>query len=87
MFPLLLTLLGLFLTIASASLIPYANICITSSEYDRYYLPTHPPSLDPKAPTPVVFSFHGGNRIAEQQYHLSRMSDTYFDDFAIAVYP
>lgn len=80
-------LLTILVATTSASLVHYTNVSITSLGIDRYYLLTLPPGLDVITPTPVIFSFHGGNRTAEDQYRLSRMSDTSFNDFAIAAYP
>ncbi|KAL2067596.1 hypothetical protein VTL71DRAFT_2021 [Oculimacula yallundae] len=83
----LLILFTLWIALASASRIPYTNVSITSSKVARYYLLTLPPGFNPQTPTPVILSFHGGNRTADSQYKLSEMSNTSFNDFSIAVYP
>lgn len=75
------------LPLISAVSVPYTNVSITSSDIPRYYLLTEPPNFDPSSPTPVIFSFHGATRTAEEQYDLSLLSDPYFNDYAITVYP
>lgn len=63
------------------------NVTIVSSGINRTYLISIPPKYDCETITPVIFSFHGGNRNASQQQELSQFSNPEFNDFAIAVYP
>ncbi|KAK6581890.1 hypothetical protein PZA11_005587 [Diplocarpon coronariae] len=81
-----LALVSLLAFVFGAS-VPSTKVPITSSGIPRYYLVTVPPNFDPRTPTPVIFSFHGNNHDAEDQYELSLLSDPYFNDYAIAVYP
>ncbi|KAJ5050753.1 uncharacterized protein L3040_002624 [Drepanopeziza brunnea f. sp. 'multigermtubi'] len=83
------TLIFLFplLSLVYAANVDYTKVSLTSSGDARYYLVTTPPKFDPKTPTPVIFSFHGKNKSAKDQYELTLLSDPYFNDYAIAVYP
>ncbi|KAI9047146.1 hypothetical protein LZ554_008600 [Drepanopeziza brunnea f. sp. 'monogermtubi'] len=83
------TLIFLFplLSLIYAANVEYTKVSLTSSGDPRYYLVTAPPEFDPKTPTPVIFSFHGNNKSAKDQYELTLLSDPYFNDYAIAVYP
>ncbi|PBP27799.1 Poly(3-hydroxybutyrate) depolymerase [Diplocarpon rosae] len=75
------------LSIVTGASVPSTKVPITSSGVPRYYLVTVPPNFNPQNPSPVIFSFHGNNHDAEDQYELTQLSDPYFNDYAIAVYP
>jgi len=88
--------LSLLATLASSSCKPLpqgqsigktSNITIESSGISRSYLISIPPAYDCETLTPVILSFHGANRNALQQQRLSQMSNTEFNNFAIAIYP
>jgi poly(3-hydroxybutyrate) depolymerase len=64
-----------------------ANVTLESGGIYRSYLISIPPAYNCSAPTPLILSFHGGDRNASQQQELSQMSNPEFNNFAIAVYP
>ncbi|KAM3087054.1 hypothetical protein ACMFMG_001164 [Clarireedia jacksonii] len=63
------------------------NISITSSNVLRSYLLVIPPLYTAQASTPVIFSFHGGNRNASEQLELDQLTSTFFNNNSIVVYP
>lgn len=54
---------------------------------DRYYLLYIPVNYDPEEPAPLVLSFHGGSRVAEQQLNLDNLTSTAFNTDYIVAYP
>ncbi|POS72377.1 hypothetical protein DHEL01_v209228 [Diaporthe helianthi] len=54
---------------------------------DRRYLLWFPANYQPSTPAPVVLSYHGGTRIAEEQQRLDLLSTAYFNQDYIVVYP
>lgn len=54
---------------------------------DRRYLLWFPPNYKPTTPAPVVLSYHGGTRVAEDQQRLDLLSTSYFNQEYIVVYP
>ncbi|ESZ93368.1 hypothetical protein SBOR_6245 [Sclerotinia borealis F-4128] len=63
------------------------TISIKSSDVARSYLIVVPPLYSTQSLTPVIFSFHGGNRNASEQLKLDQISDPYFNNFSITIYP
>src|SRR3954464_7949220 len=56
------------------------NISITSSDVPRSYLLVIPPLYTAQASTPVIFSFHGGNRDAKDQLELDQLTSPFFNN-------
>lgn len=54
---------------------------------DRRYLLWFPANYRPTTPAPVVLSYHGGTRVAEEQQRLDLLSTAYFNQEYIVVYP
>lgn len=54
---------------------------------DRRYLLWFPANYKPTTPAPVVLSYHGGTRVAEEQQRLDLLSTSYFNQEYIVVYP
>lgn len=54
---------------------------------DRYYLVYIPVNYAPEEPAPLVLSFHGGSRIAEQQLNLDNLTSKAFNRDYIVAYP
>lgn len=54
---------------------------------DRRYLLWFPINYEPNKPAPLVLSYHGGTRIAEEQQRLDLLSTAYFNKEYIMVYP
>lgn len=54
---------------------------------DRRYLLWFPANYRPSTPAPVILSYHGGTRIAEEQQRLDLLSTAYFNQEYIVVYP
>lgn len=54
---------------------------------DRRYLLWFPANYKPTTPAPVVLSYHGGTRVAEEQQRLDLLSTSYFNKEYIVVYP
>lgn len=63
------------------------NISIISSNVKRSYLIVVPPLYTTQDLTPVIFSFHGGNRNASEQLELDQISYPEFNNFSITIYP
>jgi poly(3-hydroxybutyrate) depolymerase len=63
------------------------NISITSSGVLRSYLLVIPPLYTAQASSPVIFSFHGGNRDAIDQLELDELTSPFFNNNSIVVYP
>lgn len=53
----------------------------------RRYLLYFPANYQPDKPAPLVLSYHGGRRTAEEQQALDLLSTTYFNEDYIVVYP
>jgi poly(3-hydroxybutyrate) depolymerase len=62
-------------------------ITIESEGVNRSFLVTIPALYSCEKPSPVILSYHGESRDATQQLQLSQMSNPFFNDFAIVVYP
>lgn len=54
---------------------------------DRRYLLWFPANYRATTPAPVVLSYHGGTRVAEDQQRLDLLSTAYFNQEYIVVYP
>lgn len=54
---------------------------------DRRYLLWFPANYVPTTPAPVILSYHGGTRVAEEQQRLDLLSTSYFNQDYIVVYP
>lgn len=63
------------------------NVSITSDGIDRSFLISIPPEYDPGTPTPVIMSYHGGDRTAESQLQLDQLTNPEFNTGDIVVYP
>lgn len=64
-----------------------SNVTISSSGTPRSYLISIPPSYRTHIPTPVILSYHGGNRDAEDQLKLDELTNVEFNTRSIVVYP
>jgi poly(3-hydroxybutyrate) depolymerase len=60
------------------------NVSLESGGIYRSYLISIPPAYNCSTPTPLIFSFHGGDRNPSQQQELSQMPNLEFNNFAIA---
>jgi hypothetical protein len=98
MTPLILHLLaGLFsLSAAASTCLPkrlpagqsvggVSNVTSMSSGLQRSYLISIPPLYRSKTPTPVIFSYHGGDRTAEDQLQLDQLTNPDFNTRAFVV--
>ncbi len=54
---------------------------------DRRYLLFVPPSYVASQPAPVVLSYHGGGRTADDQLALDQLTNPYFNTEYIVIYP
>lgn len=63
------------------------NVSISSSGIDRTYLVFVPPHYNPWLPTPLILSYHGGNRNATQQLQLDLLTEPQFNTVSMVVYP
>ncbi|KUI64826.1 Feruloyl esterase B [Cytospora mali] len=54
---------------------------------ERQYLLWFPGNYEPTEPAPLILSYHGGSRTAEEQYQLDLLTTTYFNTDYIVVYP
>jgi poly(3-hydroxybutyrate) depolymerase len=64
-----------------------ANVSISSGGIDRYYLISIPPEYDSSIPSPVILSYHGGDRNAEDQLKLDELTNPQFNTQSFVVYP
>jgi poly(3-hydroxybutyrate) depolymerase len=64
-----------------------SNVTITSSGLERSYLIFIPPNYSFHAETPIIFSYHGGDRTAEDQLELDELTSPEFNTHALVVYP
>lgn len=64
-----------------------SNVSIESNGFNRSYLISIPPQYKPHTPTGVIFSFHGGDRTAEDQLQLDQLTNPEFNTKHIVVYP
>lgn len=60
---------------------------ITSNGLERSYLIFIPPAYDAKVPTPLIISYHGGSKDAEDQLELDELTSPEFNNASIVVYP
>ena len=63
------------------------NFSISSTGLNRRYLLSIPPNYYPGIPTPVILSYHGGTKTAEDQLQLDQLTNPEFNTQAIVVYP
>ena len=64
-----------------------ANAAILSGGLQRNYLISIPTSYNAIFPTPIILSYHGGVRTAEDQLQLDQLTNPEFNKFAFVVYP
>lgn len=64
-----------------------SNVTIITSGLERSYLVFIPPDYSSHAETPVIFSYHGGDRTAEDQLELDELTSPEFNTHALVVYP
>lgn len=64
-----------------------ANVTITSGGLLRYYLISIPPTYHNELPTPVILSYHGGVRTAEDQLQLDELTNPEFNTNSFVIYP
>jgi poly(3-hydroxybutyrate) depolymerase len=64
-----------------------ANVTIMSSGLQRNYLISIPPSYSADLPSPLIVSYHGGVRTAEDQLQLDQLTNVEFNDYSFVVYP
>lgn len=63
------------------------NVSITSGGLARYYLISIPPTYNTSATTPLILSYHGGTKTAQNQLQLDLFTSTYFNNNTFVVYP
>lgn len=63
------------------------NISITSGGLARYYFISIPPTYNTSATTPLILSYHGGTKTAQDQLQLDLFTSTYFNNNTFVVYP
>ncbi|KDQ28135.1 carbohydrate esterase family 1 protein [Pleurotus ostreatus PC15] len=71
---------------SGGAFVPDSVVNVTVGD-DRYYLLYVPVNYDPEEPAPLVLSFHGGSRIAEQQLNLDNLTSKAFNKDYIVAYP
>ena len=64
-----------------------STVTLSSGGYERKYLISVPPSYKPDIRTPVILSFHGGNRNAEDQVQLDQLTNPEFNTISFVIYP
>lgn len=64
-----------------------AGVVTNETLGDRSYLLFVPASYSPGTPAPVILSFHGGDRTADEQLALDLLTDPFFNTEYIVVYP
>jgi poly(3-hydroxybutyrate) depolymerase len=64
-----------------------SNVTIPSGGYQRSYLVFIPPTYDADIPTPIILSYHGGLRTAEDQLQLDEFTNPEFNTQSFVVYP
>jgi poly(3-hydroxybutyrate) depolymerase len=60
---------------------------VLSGGVQRSYLISIPPTYNPKIPAPIIFSYHGGVRTAEDQLQLDHLTDPEFNTVSLVIYP
>lgn len=63
------------------------NVTLASGGQDRSYLVSIPPTYHQDIPTPLILSYHGGNRDAEDQLQLDQLTDVQFNTASFVIYP
>jgi poly(3-hydroxybutyrate) depolymerase len=63
------------------------NVSISSSGIERSYLAFIPPAYNVNVPTPLILSYHGGNRNASQQLTLDELTSPEFNMASMVIYP
>lgn len=64
-----------------------SNVTVQSGGQDRSYLVSIPPSYNADILTPVILSYHGGNRDAEDQLKLDELTNLEFNIVSFVIYP
>lgn len=64
-----------------------ATISIQSDSQDRSFLVWTPPNYNSKTASPVIISYHGGTKTAQDQRELDGLTDAASDTASIVVYP
>jgi poly(3-hydroxybutyrate) depolymerase len=64
-----------------------SNVTVLSGGVQRSYLISIPPTYNPKIPAPIIFSYHGGVRTAEDQLQLDHLTDPEFNTVSLVIYP
>lgn len=64
-----------------------SNVTISSDGFQRSYLISIPPTYNAHTSTPVILSYHGGVRTAEDQLKLDQLTNTEFNTVSMVVYP
>ena len=64
-----------------------SNVKILSGGVQRSYLISIPPNYNVYTPTPIILSYHGGVRTAEDQLQLDQLSNSEFNTDSLVVYP
>ncbi len=54
---------------------------------NRRYLQFIPSTYSPSTPAPVILSYHGGSRTADDQLKLDQLTNPFFNDKYIIIYP
>lgn len=63
------------------------NVSIASDGLQRSYLVSIPPKYNLFIPTPLILSYHGGNRDALSQLQLDQLTNPEFNTVSMVVYP
>ena len=64
-----------------------SSVNISSGGVQRSYLISIPSSYKAYVPTPIILSYHGGVRTAEDQLELDQLSNPEFNTVSVVVYP
>ena len=64
-----------------------SNVKISSGGVQRSYLISIPPNYNAYTPTPIILSYHGGVRTAEDQLELDQLSNSEFNTGSLVIYP
>lgn len=62
-------------------------VTIMSDGVPRRYIIFVPPSYQLEVPAPIILSYHGGGRTAEEQEQLDQLTSPYFNNDSFVVYP
>ncbi len=64
-----------------------ANITISSGGLARNYLLFVPPNYHASLPTPLILSYHGGTKTAQDQLLLDQLTNPEFNTESFVIYP